>query len=121
VGFEVYLDRIPQPKAKGGRTRPPLHASAFQPVARDFAFVVDADVPATKLVRAALGADKSLVAEVGVFDVFDGESLGAGRKSVAISVTLQPTERTLTDAEIDTVSDKIVASVEKQTGGTLRG
>ena len=121
AGFEVYLDRIPQPKAKGGRTRPPLHASAFQPVARDFAFMVDADVPATKLVRAALGADKNLVAEVGVFDVFDGESLGAGRKSVAISVTLQPTERTLTDAEIDAVSDKIVASVEKQTGGTLRG
>ena len=117
----MYLNRIPQPKSKGGRTRPALHASALQPVARDFAFVVGEDVPANKLVRAALVADKALVADVGVFDVFEGESLGAGQKSVALSVTLQPTERTLTDAEIDSVADKIIANVEKQTGGKLRG
>ena len=121
VGFEIYLDRIPQPKSKGSRTRPALHASALQPVARDFAFVVGEDVPANKLVRAALNADKKLVTDVGVFDVFEGESLGAGQKSVALSVTLQPTERTLTDAEIDSVADKIIANVEKQTGGKLRG
>ncbi len=121
VGFEVFLDHVPTSKAKAGRTRPALNASPFQPVARDFAFVVDTDVAADAVVRAAQGADKGLISRVGVFDLFEGASLGDGRKSIAISVTLQPTERTLTDADIEAVSAKIVANVEKRTGGTLRG
>ena len=121
VAFEVFLDRVPTPKAKSGRARPALDASHFQPVTRDFAFLIGADVPAETIIRAAQGADKSLIADVGVFDVFEGDSVGEGRKSVAIAVTLQPMERTLTDEDIDAVSAKIVANVEKRTGGTLRG
>jgi phenylalanyl-tRNA synthetase beta chain len=122
VAFELFLDRVPQAKAKkdGGAARPMLEASPFQPVERDFAFVVDEATPAEKLIRAAKGADKALVANVGLFDVYAGPNLGAGKKSLALSVTLQPTERTLTDAEIEAVCAKIVAAVVKATGGSLR-
>jgi phenylalanyl-tRNA synthetase beta chain len=120
IGFEIFIHKVPQPRAKGGKTRPLLRPSPFQPVGRDFAFVVDAEVTADSLVRAARGADKTLIADVGVFDVYEGEGVGEGKKSVAISVTLQPTERTLTDEDIEKVSNAIVAAVAKQTGGTLR-
>jgi phenylalanyl-tRNA synthetase beta chain len=119
VGFEVFLDRVPMPRGKG-TARPLLNASAFQPLERDFAFVVASDIAAEKLIRAAKGADKALITDVSVFDVFEGGSLGEGRKSIAISVTLQPREKTLTDAEIEGVSAKIVGAVNKATGGELR-
>lgn len=120
--FEIFMDRIPQPKAKknAGKTRPLLQASAFQPLNRDFAFLVDGDVPADKLIRAAVGVDKKLIAGAQIFDVYQGDELD-GKKSVALSVTLQPVEATLTDKEIEAVADKIVANVSKQTGGVLRG
>jgi phenylalanyl-tRNA synthetase beta chain len=121
AGFEIFLDNVPQPKNKGGKVRPLLKPSPFQPVERDFAFVVDGDVPADKLVRAAKGADKNMIAGVSVFDIYEGASIGEGKKSLAIAVTLQPTDKTLTDAEIDTVANKIIANVEKHTGGVLRG
>ncbi len=120
AAFEIFLDRVPEPRTREGKMRPPLDAPPFQPVTRDFAFTVDADVPAERILRAARGADKELIAEVGVFDVYTGPGLGENRKSVAIWVTLQPRERTLTDAEIEAVAERIVASVEKQTGGILR-
>ena len=120
TAFEVFLDAIPRPRDKGSKARPLLRASPFQPVERDFAFVLDAKVPAARVVRAAAAADKALVAEISVFDVYAGEGVGEGAKSVAISVTLRPTKRTLTDAEIEAVAKKIVANVAKQTGGTLR-
>jgi len=119
VGFEVLLEQVPEPKSKGF-TRPALDVSQLQPVARDFAFLVDADMPAEKLMRAAAGVDRDLIAGVEVFDVFEGTALGDGRKSIALSVHMQPRERTMTDQEIDTVAAKIVAAVEKSTGGTLR-
>jgi phenylalanyl-tRNA synthetase beta chain len=120
VGFEIYLDALPAPKAGKGSARATLKLSPFQPLTRDFAFVVDAGVAAESLVRAALGADKALIAGAFVFDVFEGRGLPAGRKSVAIGVTLQPVERTLTDAEIEAVAAKIVAAVGKATGAVLR-
>ncbi len=120
VGFEVMLDALPPQKSKASKTWPLLRPSAFQPVERDFAFIVDADVPADKLVRAAWGADKALVSGVTLFDVYEGENIGADKKSIALSVTLQPTDATLTDAEIDAVAQKVVANVAKQTGGELR-
>ena len=98
-----------------------LSLSALQPIERDFAFVVDSDVAATKVSQAAKGAEKALIDGVRVFDVFDGAALGDGKKSVAITVVLQPTEKTLTDEEIEAVSQRIVAWVEKAIGGTLRG
>lgn len=121
AAFEVFLDAPPLPKAKASKARAKLVLSAFQPVERDFAFLVDAAVDAEKLVRAARNADKTLIAVVRVFDVYAGKGVPDGKKSLAIAVTLQPVERTLTDAEIETVSGKIVAAVTKATGAQLRG
>jgi phenylalanyl-tRNA synthetase beta chain len=120
VAFEVILERIPEPKAKATRAKPVLELSALQPVERDFAFVVDRGVKAADIVRAAQTADRKLVAGVTVFDVYEGQGIEAGRKSIAIAVTLQPREKTMTDEEIDAVAARIVAEVTKRTGGTLR-
>ncbi len=121
VGFEIFIDRIPAPRSKGTKSKGSLNASDLQRVERDFAFIVDTSVEADKLVRAAQGADKKLIASVSVFDLFEGASIGVGKKSLAISVALQPRDRTLTDEEIDAVGAKVVASVQKATGGELRG
>lgn len=121
VAFEVFLETVPEPKAKPTKARPLLNASAFQPVERDFAFLVDADVAAERLVRAARGADPSLIADVRVFDVYQGDRLPEGRKSVAVCVTLQPTERTLTDDDIESAGRAVVGAVSRATGATLRG
>ena len=120
AGFEIFLERVPEPKAKGGKQRPKLELSAFQPVVRDFAFLVDEDLPAEKLLRAARGSEKALISEVALFDAYSGKGIEPGKKSLAIAVTLQPRDKTLTDAEIEAVAAKIVAAVEKATGGTLR-
>jgi phenylalanyl-tRNA synthetase, beta subunit, non-spirochete bacterial len=120
-GFEVYLDAMPDPKKKATRTKPGLDLSALQAVKRDFAFVVASDVEAGAIVKAALTADRKLITGVNVFDVFEGASLGEGKKSVAIEVVIQPVERTLTDEDFEALTGKIVANVQKATGGTLRG
>jgi len=120
AGFELILEAIPLPRAKPTKTRPPLSLSDFQPVRRDFAFVVDRGVETARILQAARGADRKLIAAATVFDVFEAEALGDGKKSVAIEVTLQPTERTMTEQEIEAVAAKVVAEVEKATGGTLR-
>ncbi len=111
----------PSPGPRRAPGRPLLKVSPFQPVERDFAFVVAGGSPAEKLVRAARSADKALITNVSRLRSFEGGSLGRGQKSIALSVTLQPTERTLTEAEIEAVGAKIVAAVNKATGGTLRG
>ena len=120
-GFEVYIDAIPEPKAKATRTKPALSLSQFQSLKRDFAFVVDANVEAGSLVKAVSSADKKLIAGVQVFDIFTGASLGEGKKSIAVEVLLQPQDRTLTDEDLETLSKQVIASVTKQTGGVLRG
>jgi phenylalanyl-tRNA synthetase beta chain len=116
--FELDLGAVPEPKRKR-RGNPQL--PAFQPLVRDFAFVVDESVAAEALLRAARAADRTLIERVELFDVYRGKGIEEGRKSLAIAVTLQPRERTLTDAEIEAVAQKIVASVAKATGATLRG
>jgi phenylalanyl-tRNA synthetase beta chain len=121
VAFEVILEKIPEPKMKATRAKPVLELSPFQPVQRDFAFVVDRAVKASEVLRAAQSADRKLVAHVGVFDVYEGKGIDPGRKSIAIAVTLQPRDKTMTDQEIDAVAGKIVAEVTKRTGGVLRG
>jgi len=121
VVLEVILDRVPEPKARKTRAKPPLEMSPFQPVQRDFAFIVDRAVKADDLVRAAQGVDRKLITDISVFDVYEGVGIDPGKKSIAIAVTLQPREKTLTDQEIDAVSAKIVAEVGKRTGGVLRG
>jgi phenylalanyl-tRNA synthetase beta chain len=121
VGFEIVLDRIPEPKAKATKVKPLLELSAFQPVERDFAFVVPRSVAAADMVKAAAGVDRKLIAAVNVFDVYEGVGIDDDKKSVALAVTLQPREKTLTDAEIEAVAARIVAEVVKKTGATLRG
>ena len=119
--FEVFIDAIPLPRKKSTKSKPPLQALDLQPVKRDFAFVVDEGIAAGDLMRAAESADKSLIAAVRLFDVFAGGSLGEGKKSLAIEVTLQPVEKTLTDKEIEgSIADKIVAQVQNTTNATLR-
>jgi phenylalanyl-tRNA synthetase beta chain len=120
AGFEVLLEKIPEPKAKPTRAKPLLELSPFQPVERDFAFVVDATVKAADIVRAAQNVVKKLIANVTVFDVYEGKGIEPGKKSIAIAVTMQPRDKTMTDAEIDTLGQKIVAEVGKRTGGVLR-
>lgn len=120
VGCEVFLDRLPAPKSKGTRARPLLKLSAFQPVERDFAFVLDAGVAADAVIKAVRGVDRALIAGVSVFDVYQGKGVPDGKKSLAIGVRLQPADRTLTDAEIEAVGQKIVAAVTKATGASLR-
>ena len=120
VAFVLYPQEIPEPKNKV-TARTALVATDLQAVERDFAFVVDADVEALTLVNAAAGADKALITEVRVFDEFIGGNLGEGKKSLAITVRLQPTDATLKDKDIEAVAASIVAKVTKATGGVLRG
>jgi phenylalanyl-tRNA synthetase beta chain len=117
----VILNRIPEAKQKATRAKPVLEISAFQPVSRDFAFIVDRAVKAGDLVRAAQSVDKKLITSVSVFDLYEGKGIDPGKKSLAIAVTMQPREKTMTDEEIDAVATKIVAEVTKKTGGMLRG
>jgi phenylalanyl-tRNA synthetase beta chain len=121
VGFEVILEAIPEPKAKATRAKPALELSPFQPVERDFAFIVDGSVKAADLVRTAQSVDRKLIANVTVFDVYEGKGIDPGKKSIAIAVRLQPREKTMTDEEIEALAGKIVAEVQKRTGGVLRG
>lgn len=120
LGFEINLDRLPKPKVKTTRTKGHLALSVRQPVRRDFAFAVPSGVAVGDLIKAARGAQKDLISRVSVFDVYEGKGVGEGQKSVAIEVTLQPQDKTLTDAEIDTVAANIVAEVTRVTGGSLR-
>lgn len=121
VGFEVYVEKTPLPKAKAGRAKPRVELLPLQPVERDFAFVVAKDVAADAILRAARSADKKLIDGADVFDVYSGKGIPDDAKSVAIAVRLQPRDKTLTDAEIDAVAAKVVAAVTKATGASLRG
>ena len=120
AAFELDIDAIPEPRRKATRSKPALKLSDLMPVSRDFAFLVERDVAAATILKAARGADKALITDVGVFDVFEGKGVPEGKKSVGIAVTLQPTAKTLTDEEIEAVSQSVVAAVTKATGGTLR-
>jgi len=121
AAFELDLDAIPEPRKKPTRSKPALKLSDLMPLSRDFAFLVDRSVPAATILRAARNADKTLITEVSVFDVFEGKGIADDKKSVGIAVTLQPSDKTLTDEEIEKVATVIVAAVTKATGGVLRG
>jgi phenylalanyl-tRNA synthetase beta chain len=118
--FEVHLDLVPMPRAKAGKARPLLKLSPFQPVTRDFAFVVDKTLAAETLLKAARGADRKLISDVRLFDVYEGTGLPEGKKSLAIEVTLQPTDATLTEAALEGFAKRLIEQVTKATGGTLR-
>ncbi len=117
IAFEIFLDATPEPKRRK-KTAPVL--PPFQPIRRDFAFLVAADTPAELLLRAAKGADRNFITAVTLFDRYTGKNLPEGQISLAIAATIQPMEKTLTEAELDAISAKIVAAVTKATGGVLR-
>lgn len=121
VAFEIHLDALPLPKAKPTKVKPKLALSDFQPLTRDFAFIVDQSVAAGEMAKTAQNADRALIAGANVFDIYEGQGVEPGKKSVALAVTLQPTEKTLTDTEIETVGAKIVSEMAKRYGATLRG
>jgi phenylalanyl-tRNA synthetase beta chain len=118
--FEINLDALPAPKAKATRARPALDKNDLQPVSRDFAFVVDKAVPAGDVLRAVQTADRALVTDAQVFDIYEGKGVADGHKSIAVAVTLQPKGQTLTEADLTALTDKVVAQVRKVTGGELR-
>jgi phenylalanyl-tRNA synthetase beta chain len=119
AAFEVFLEALPS-EQRGSSRRRALQASDLLPVRRDFAFLLDRQVPAADVIRAALGANRTLIKSINVFDLFEGQSVAAGKKSLALEVTLQPMQKTLTEAEIDAVAAAIIAAVGKATGGEIR-
>lgn len=118
VAFEIFLDVVPDPKR---RKKTPPSLSAFQPLRRDFAFLADVTTPTEAILRAAKGADRTLITNVALFDSYKGKGVPEGKVSLALAVTLQPIDKSLTDAEIEAVCRKIVADVSKKTGAALRG
>ena len=120
TGFELFIENFPK-RSRKSKTKSALNASDFQVVHRDFAFILEKDVPAGKLLKAARGADKKLISDVRLFDLFEDESLGQNKKSLAIEVTLSPQDRTLTDSDIEEASQQIIGAVHKATGGEIRG
>ncbi|OHB37852.1 MAG: phenylalanine--tRNA ligase subunit beta, partial [Phenylobacterium sp. RIFCSPHIGHO2_01_FULL_70_10] len=120
LGFELTLEAIPEGKRKAVKTKPPLALSTLMPLSRDFAFVVEEGVTAGDLVRAIAGADKQLIAQARVFDVYRGANLGEGMKSLAVEILIQPQDHTLAEAEIEQLSAKVVAAAAKATGARLR-
>jgi phenylalanyl-tRNA synthetase beta chain len=119
AGFEIFLDAIPDAKSKG-KAKPLFSPSPFQAIERDFAFVVEARVAAGEIVKAVKLADRNLIDQVNVFDVYEGKGVPEGQKSIAVAVRIQPRDATLTDAEIEALAQKIVAAALKL-GATLRG
>lgn len=117
--FEITLDAIPESKAKS-KAKPLFAPSPYQAVERDFAFVVDAKIAAEDVVRAAKAAERALIESISVFDLYEGKGIPEGKKSLAITLRLQPKDKTLTDAEIEQIAQKIVAAVAKATGASLR-
>ena len=112
---------MPEPKKKATKSKPALILSDLQPVRRDFAFVVGSEVTAATILKAANSADKKLITGVNLFDLYEGEHMEPGKKSVAFEVTLQPKDKTLTDEDIEAISKKVVDAVTKSTSGELRG
>ena len=121
VAFEIHLDALPLPKYKPTKVKPKLALSDFQPLTRDFAFIVDKTVAAGDMAKTAQNADRNLITETSVFDIYEGAGVEPGKKSVALAVTLQPVEKTLTEAEIEAVAAKIVAEMAKRYKAALRG
>ena len=119
LGFELILEALPEPRGAKTKSRGPANLSTLMPLSRDFAFVVEDRIPAGDLVRAVQGADKARITEVAVFDVYRGKGVEPGFKSVALEVTLQPDQATLTEAEIEALSAKILAAAQKL-GAALR-
>jgi phenylalanyl-tRNA synthetase beta chain len=121
VATEIILDALPPAKLRATKIRSPLDLPTLMPLERDFAFIVDRGVRAADMIKAAQAADRALVTDVSVFDVYEGPGIADGKKSIALAVTVQPRDKTMTDAEIEALSQKIIAHVVQKTNAALRG
>ena len=120
LGFEIILENIPVSRKKIREVKPQFIVSDYQKVVRDFAFVIDGKYSSGEIVNIVKNIDKELIKSVKIFDVYQGENIEAGKKSIAFNVTLEPKDKTLSEEDIEQVSNKIIASVQNTTGATLR-
>ncbi len=120
VAFEIMIGNLPQPRSKAGSSRGVLKSSDFQAVERDFAFVVDNNISAEQIIKVIKSVDKKLIDNINVFDIYEGPGIADGKKSIAVNVRMQPTDRTMTDKEIEEIRQQIINTVEKKTDATLR-
>ena len=118
--FEVFLDRIPLPRATNSKAKKKLELSQFQPVDKDFAFVVNKSVKATDLMAAARVSDRTHITDVRIFDVYEGDNLPEGKKSIALSVTFQPTDKTFSEQEIEFLMEKVISECGAKCGAQIR-
>ena len=120
MAFEVILSNIPLPRSSNDKAKKKLELSSFQPVDKDLAFVVDKTVPAVNLMTAAKTADREFIADVRVFDVYEGENLPEGKKSIALALTFQPKDKTFTDQDIENLMNKVIQEMKKKFNAELR-
>jgi len=120
LGFEIFLDNIPESRKKIREAKPQFLVSDYQKVVRDFAFVIDEKYSSGEIISLVKKIDKELIKNVKIFDVYQGENIGDGKKSIAFNVTLEPKDKTLSDNDIDQISKKIISTVQESTGATLR-
>ena len=120
LGFEIFLDNIPEPKRKIRETKPQFVFSDYQKVVRDFAFVIDEKYSSGEIISLVKKINKELIKDVKIFDVYQGDNISSGKKSIAFNVTLEPKDKTLSDNDIDQISKKIISAVQDLTGATLR-
>jgi phenylalanyl-tRNA synthetase beta chain len=120
LGFEIILDNIPESRKKIREAKPQFIVSDYQKVVRDFAFVIDEKYSSGEIISLVKKIDKELIKNVRIFDVYQGDNIASGKKSIAFNVTLEPKDKTLTDKEIEEVSKKIISTVQETTGATLR-
>jgi len=120
LGFEIFLDNIPESRKKIREAKPQFIVSDYQKVVRDFAFVIDEKYSSGEIINLVKKIDKELIKDVKIFDVYQGDNITSGKKSIAFNVTLEPKDKTLSEKDIDQVSKKIISTVQETTGATLR-
>jgi phenylalanyl-tRNA synthetase beta chain len=120
LGFEIFLDNIPESRKKIREVKPKFIVSDYQKVVRDFAFVIDEKFSSGDIINLVKKINKELIKEVKIFDIYQGDNIASGKKSIAFNVTLEPKDKTLDEKDIDEVSKKIISTVQETTGATLR-
>jgi phenylalanyl-tRNA synthetase beta chain len=120
LGFEIFLDNIPESRKKIREVKPQFLVSDYQKVVRDFAFLIDEKYSSGEIISLVKKIDKELIKNVKIFDVYQGANIGDGKKSIAFNVILEPKDKTLSDKDIDQISKKIISTVQETTGATLR-
>jgi len=120
LGFEIFLDNIPESKKKIREAKPQFIVSDYQKVVRDFAFVIDEKYESSEIINLVKKIDEDLIKNIKIFYVYKGENIDSGKKSIAFSVTLEPKDKTLSENDIEQISKKIILTVQKSTNATLR-